>query len=327
MSVAWVGAGIAALGVGSQVAAAEKAEDAQVAASRRASQTTEGQAAIAREDLAPWRRAGEAGLNQLSNLLGLPAQAKEQEEIGLVDMSSGIPMPNNDLYASSPEYRAAWDAGLRFHEQQYGQGYTTESSPSSIDAAIRKRIDPSIYTAKAQAPSAAPDADFGALNREFTNADFVRDPGYEFRLGEGMKGLERSAAARGGLLSGAALKAASRYNQDFASNEFGNSANRFNVNQANRFNRLASIAGIGQTAATQTGQNAMTVGQQVAQNQLGVGNVRASGYVGQANALTGALGQGYNMYQDQQMMDMLRKQNQGGGVNSAGGSYSQDWIA
>lgn len=324
MSVAWVGAGIAALGVGSQVAAAEKAEDAQSDASRAANQTTIGQAEAARREQAPWRRAGEAGLNQLSNLLGIPTET-EEEQVNLVDMSSGIPKPNNELYASSPEYRSAWDAGLRFHQQQYGQGYTTESSVSSIDAALRKRLDPSVYNRVIEPQ--AQDADFGRLNRGFTSEDFVKDPGYEFRLGEGMKGLERSAAARGGLLSGAALKAASRYNQDFASNEYGKSFDRYNTEQSNRFNRLASIAGIGQTAAMQTGQNAMTAGQQIAQNQLGLGNVRASGYVGQANALTDALSQGYNRYQDQQYMDMLKKQNQGGQINSAGGSYNSDWIA
>lgn len=53
-------------------------------------------------------------------------------------------------------------------------------------------------------------------------SNFTTAPGYTFRLAEGMKGVENSAAARGGLLSGAALKATQRYGQDFASNEYNN---------------------------------------------------------------------------------------------------------
>ena len=53
----------------------------------------------------------------------------------------------------------------------------------------------------------------------FTAQDFnkFQDPGYAFRLAEGQKALERSAAARGGLISGGALKAAERYGQDYGS--------------------------------------------------------------------------------------------------------------
>lgn len=56
--------------------------------------------------------------------------------------------------------------------------------------------------------------------------DFQADPGYAFRLSEGQRGLDRQAAARGGLISGSALKAASRYGQDMASQEYGNAFNR-----------------------------------------------------------------------------------------------------
>jgi hypothetical protein len=53
------------------------------------------------------------------------------------------------------------------------------------------------------------------------------DPGYGFRFAEGMKGLERSAAARGGLLSGATLKGITRYGQDMGSQEYQNAFNRY----------------------------------------------------------------------------------------------------
>lgn len=159
----------------------------------------------------------------------------------------------------------------------------------------------------------------GDLLRNFGLSDFEKDPGYDFRMAEGMKGITNSAAARGGLLSGAALKAAGRYNQEFASNEFGNAYNRFNNNQTNKFNRLASLAGVGQQAATQIGNQGIATGNQIAQNQIGAGNARASGYIGQSNALTGAIGQGWNMYQGNQMLNTL--QNQGGYYPYGGSNF------
>ena len=61
---------------------------------------------------------------------------------------------------------------------------------------------------------------------KFRAEDLQVDPGYGFRLSEGLKALERSAAARGGLLSGGTGKALTRYGQEMASQEFGNAFNR-----------------------------------------------------------------------------------------------------
>ncbi|WP_421883306.1 hypothetical protein [Methylibium sp.] len=128
-------------------------------------------------------------------------------------------------------------------------------------------------------------ARFNTLNRKF---DFEADPGYQFRMDEGMRGVESSAAARGGALGGRALKELTRYGQGYASNEYGNAFNRYQTSQTNRFNRLASLAGIGQTSANTTGQIGTQVANNVAGNQLYAGDARASGYVGGANAISGA---------------------------------------
>jgi hypothetical protein len=95
---------------------------------------------------------------------------------------------------------------------------------------------------------------FGSLAKPFSMADYQADPGYAFRLAEGNKALERSAAARGGLLSGAALKSTARYSQGMASQEYGNAYDRYNTNQTNLYNRLAGLSGTGQTSAGQLGQ-------------------------------------------------------------------------
>jgi hypothetical protein len=130
---------------------------------------------------------------------------------------------------------------------------------------------------------------YGGLARSFGQSDFEADPGYAFRQAEGMRALERSAAARGGLLSGNTMRGIQRFGQDLASQEYQNAFNRFQVERAARLNPLQSLMGSGQSAANvltgATGQAAQNIGQM----QLGAGQARASGYVGQANALAGAL--------------------------------------
>lgn len=106
---------------------------------------------------------------------------------------------------------------------------------------------------------------------------FQTDPGYQFRLNEGMRALERSAGAAGGLLSGGFGRKALRYAQDYASGEY-----------ANVYNRIANIAGLGQVGV-QTGANAaLMAGQGMGNAAAGVGNARASGYAAQGNVWSNA---------------------------------------
>ena len=160
-----------------------------------------------------------------------------------------------------------------------------------------------------------------------TNVTEANDPGYQFRFSQGEGALENSAAASGSLLSGNTLEAQQKFGQDYASNEYSNVYNRalqqyqqnygiFENNQTNTFNRLAALAGVGQTAATTLG----TEGQQASQN---VGNIdlttgaqqgqqlnnaaaaTASGYIGAANAWGGALGGSTNNLSNLLLMQQL----------------------
>lgn len=143
----------------------------------------------------------------------------------------------------------------------------------------------------------------GEFDRSFTMADFVKDPGYEFRMSEGQRGMERGAAARGGALSGGALREATRYGQDYASGEYGKAYDRYNNDLTTRFNRLSSIAGTGQTATAQTGANAMQTAGRIGENTVQAGNARASGYVGGANAFNNGVQTIGNYFQTQQLMN------------------------
>ena len=166
-------------------------------------------------------------------------------------------------------------------------------------------------------PGGTEGADYGKYTRDFGMADFTADPGYNFRLAEGLKSLDRQAAARGGLISGGALKAAQRYGQDFASNEFTNAFNRFQTNRANQLQPLQSLMGAGQTAANTMGNAAANYGTNAGNLITSGGAARASGYVGGANALTSGLGQYMNYTQNQNLLNRLMPQQMSGPSNAA----------
>lgn len=179
----------------------------------------------------------------------------------------------------------------------------------------------------------------GTFNRDFTLSDFVKDPGYQFRMDEGSRALEGSAAARGTMLSGGTLKALSRYGQDYASGEYSSAYNRWNADNDRRFNRLSGVAGTGQTTAQQvaslgansasgqatnntaaggtmassygragdaTASGYLNSGAATAAGYINSGNARASGIVGSANAFNGAMGNAVNGYQSYQMLNNLK---------------------
>jgi hypothetical protein len=133
-------------------------------------------------------------------------------------------------------------------------------------------------------------ADYGMLTRGYRPEDMQMDPGYAFRLSEGQKALERSAAARGGLLSGSMLKGAQRFGQEMGSQEYMNAFNRAQAQLGTRLGTLGSLYGAGQAAAQQVAGQAGQMGTNVGNLMMSGGQARASGYMGQANALNQALG-------------------------------------
>jgi hypothetical protein len=169
---------------------------------------------------------------------------------------------------------------------------------------------------------ALPELEAASRYTPFGMGQFQQDPGYAFRLSEGQKALDRQAAARGGLISGGALKAAQRFGQEMGSQEYTNAFNRYQTERNARLSPLQSLAGMSQTATNQlgaAGQNYATN----AGNALGAaGQAQASGYMGMANAAAGGLGQYMNYGQQQQQNSLLQQvlsRNQG--VPSAGYSY------
>ena len=160
---------------------------------------------------------------------------------------------------------------------------------------------------------------YGSLAQSFGREQFTTDPGYDFRLKEGLTALDRQAAARGGLISGGALKAAQRYGQDYASNEYTNAFNRYQTERAAKLNPLQSLMGAGQTSANTLTSAAGGLGQGLGQAAVAGGTAQASGYLNQANAVTNALNQGTSSYMQNQYLNRLG----GGGSNLSFLSPSQ----
>lgn len=118
-----------------------------------------------------------------------------------------------------------------------------------------------------------------------TTGSFQTSPGYEFVRSEGQRGIERSAAARGGAFSGPALRALDTYNSGLASQEYGN-----------WWNRMAGLAGVGQASTNTLGQLGQGYATNIGNTTMAAGNARASGIMGSANSIAGGINSGLNNY-------------------------------
>jgi len=158
------------------------------------------------------------------------------------------------------------------------------------------------------------------------------DPGYQFRFEQGMRGVNASAAARAGLQSGAALKAATGFGQGMATQEYQNAYNRFMANRAQAAEAMSGLAGRGAGVAQGLGNQAVSTGANVANTMLGAGQAlgqglenagqaRASGYMGGASALSQALQAPAQNYLAYSMMDRFAPQRAASIGGAAGYSF------
>ena len=236
---------------------AKKAASAQARGFERAGELQYKQYQQTRADLAPWRKTGKVALTELADLYGLPVEGRIDD----APAGAGGPLRPRPKRTKNPM------AG----EGNYIAAYRG-ASPRDIARWEQER------DAMAQPPSPVAEAGTREERQQGAMSRFFTSPGYEFRLGEGIRALERSGAARGKLNSGAMGRALVEYGQGVASQEFGSYANR-----------LAELAGGGQTAATDTGRFGAAAAANQGQMIANAGTARASGYTGAANAITGGI--------------------------------------
>ena len=126
----------------------------------------------------------------------------------------------------------------------------------------------------------------------FNMADFYNDPGYQFTLQQGQNAVNNSAAAKGGLLSGAAAKGLTSYSTGLANQTYNDAWNRYMQNRQQTFGELSGVAGMGQNATNSVSNAGLSTGSQQAQNTFnaltGAGNAQAQGVYGLTSGLGSA---------------------------------------
>jgi hypothetical protein len=131
----------------------------------------------------------------------------------------------------------------------------------------------------------------GQFNKVFSPSDLQTNlaPNYQFQLQQGLGAINNSATIGSGLVGGNTLKAINDYAQNYAGDAYQNAFNNFNASQTNIFNRLASLAQLGQTSANQVANSALGFGTNIGNALVGQGQAQAAGAIGMANAINGGL--------------------------------------
>lgn len=307
------GAAISASGAskaaGAQTNAANYAANLQHQDAQSALDFQKQQLGIQQQNIAPWLQTGAGALSQLASMLGVTPNTSVGGNPGNAPLSAGSASKTIDLTQGAD---GAFSAGggrmplsmLRggpnselVRAGNFGATLTNPLRGGSENGVVPTGPGQNVSGVPGAAPSNPGTGGFVAP----TAATEQNDPGYKFRLDQGMQALQNSAAARGGLLSGNTAQAVNDYAQNYASNEYSNVYNRAFGLYSDKLNRLASLAGVGQTAAGQANSasqgasgNVANIllgsGQQIGQDIQNAGAATASGYAAGANAFGGAVG-------------------------------------
>lgn len=265
-----IGTGISAVAsiAGSAISgsAAKDAAKTQANAVDSAAAASQHQFDQNRADLAPWRETGWLALSELSKALGLGGGVESFDQF--------------TKRFTQPVGRDWLPQEMTNLQSQYAAYKAAQETQNRLNPQ-KTLLDP------------------------FTMADYQADPGYQFRLSEGQRGIQNGAAARGMQLSGATLKALNRYNSDLASQEYGAAYARDAANKERKFNMLSGVAGTGQTATNTTAALGANNAANIASLMTDRGNALAAGQVGASNAWSGGISDAFNNYQQSQLLNRL----------------------
>lgn len=294
MPAGWAAAAAAVIGAGVQASSASKARKAQGKSTDAAINEQARQYDQARDDQYAYRRAGEWALGRLTGQSVMPRETEE----------------NFDAEAYLRAYPGvAADPYFRFNPYEH-----------YLQAKGRENVEFK-WTKDAQAQRAAAEANSasglgGLIDRATTQEEVMRDPGYQFGLQQGQQALDRKIAAMGGRVSGASLKAAARYGTDYASTGYNAAYQR----GQDRLNRLASLAGLGQTATQASAQSGANSANAISNLMTSQGDANAARAISQGNIWGNAGNQLAGYYMNQQRMQPQYV------PNSYGAGYSGSYL-
>ena len=266
-------AGSAVVGAAASSSAASKAAKASGKASDQSAATQMAMFDQNREDLAPWRSTGRNALEMYSQMLGVPyaeTTARPGEQ-------------TFDNFDADAYLKSNPDVG----DPRRWAGQSTEDIFNHWKAYGRSEGRPFTY-------KVAPGSETGVQPGSQDYSAFYNSPDYQFAFDEGQRATNAGLAARGLSGSGRAMKELTRYGQGMASQQLGT-----------YLNRLASMAGVGQTATAQTAQLGANAASQVGAAQQNAGDARASGYLAQGNSINQGINNAFGTYA---MMNMMKGQ-------------------
>lgn len=258
--------------------ASKSAANSVAGASDRANAVLQRNYDTTRQDLSGYRGAGGDALGQLMYLTtgstsGFDQNTREVARQKLID----------NAHAQGQGLAQGWTPSEESVDG-YVKNYMGDMKPSGTAGSLMKPFDYSL-------------------------SDFYKDPSYNFRLQQGEQGITRASAASGIASGSPGLKALMRYNQDYASTEYGNAFNRaFGVDQANKqtqYNFLSGIAGMGQNAAAMTGSAGTAAAAGSSQALMTGGQAIGAGTIGAASATNNAVQGGLSNYMYQQRYDQM----------------------
>lgn len=316
------GGAIAAHGAGSaaktQADAALSAAQIQAQQDQKALDFQKGTYGNQQQEMAPYLNVGYGGLANLAYLAGvLPRGGSTTSGTATLPSANGgpqqanpngLPMSTDGTATSTPFGTVNLpDAGGVPTPGQFG--VNVPNGYEGLNSLVNTNL-----------------GEYGSLLKPFNGVvDEKNDPGYQFRLNEGLRGLQNTAAAHGNLLSGNTLQSLNQFNQDYASSEYQNTFNRYYQQQNNTWDKLSQLAGIGQSSTAQSGAAGQaaannitnilgTSGTQIGNQINNAGAARASGYAANGNiwgsTVSGLGGQLASLY--------ALKNIGGGGIPSGG---------
>ena len=350
------GAAIGSAGANSaaskQEQAAEQAAQLQYQASQNSLGFQEGQYANSQQELAPWLQSGAEATSSLDYLLGLQQPGSlgqnASQQLGSGQYAAGtaqypgLQQPNGSpQQPARPGAQVAGASGASGAQPMTGPGGQTGSGLQLFNGANGQTGAGTPGVPSPISTAASPNTalgGFGSLMQPYgqtfsapTLQQAEQAPGYQFQLQQGNQLLQQSAAAQGNLLTGGTAEALQNYGQGLAQTDYNNvynqafntfsqNYNQYEQQQTNQYNRLASLAGIGQQTAGQLGTLGQNASNSITSNLLGTAGAigqqynnaaaaNASGIVGSANAWGGALSGTSNNLSQLALLQQL----QGGG--------------
>jgi len=234
---------------------------------------------------APYEQGGQNALSALMYELGLGAQptfggaAQQITEIPGATAQGGFSGPGGPGSSiAGPNGQTLYFGSQAYEDAMGGGGGQVATSPT------RYSVNGQVFDTREQAQAYADANPTGGMQY----GGYEASQGHQLRTREGLNAIDASAAARGGLYSGATLQALERGGQEYAQ-----------LGYDNFLNRLTGLASSGQNAAGQGAAAGANYAQGASNALDNIGNAQSAGAIGQANAWNNAIGNGIGMWQYQ----------------------------